>query len=80
MIKDKSEREMKNFAYNIAWLRKEHGYSKKKMAKILNIGIGSLNKLENGEIPPRMDIQPMINVWLHFGIHPKELIETRLEK
>lgn len=80
MSKEQTENELKNFTHNVVYLRKEYGYSKSKMSKILNIGIGSLNKLEKGEVPQRMTIKPIINVWKHFGIHPKNQLETRLKK
>ena len=41
------------FAHNLTWLRKKHGLSKRDMARRLGIGMESLNKLEQGIIPPR---------------------------
>ena len=61
------------FCYNVAMLRKQHHLSKKQMAKILGIGIGSLNKLESGILPPRMDVKVAFNIFDAFDIHPKDL-------
>ena len=47
-----NNKEIEYFCHNIAFLRKSHGLSKKEMAKILGIGIWSLNKIERGELPP----------------------------
>ena len=79
MSKTQTEKELKNLAYNIVFLRKNRGFSKKEMTKILGIGIGTLNKLEKGEVPPRMTVIPIINIWKYFGIHPKEQFEGRLQ-
>lgn len=46
--------QMDNFLHNIAWLRQHYGFSKRKMAKILHIGIPSLNKIESGKCPERL--------------------------
>ena len=42
------QREIKNLSHNIKQLRHSHNLSQKSMAKIMGIGIGSLNKLESG--------------------------------
>ena len=34
------------FMFNVKWLREKHGLSKKEMAKILGISVGTLNKIE----------------------------------
>lgn len=56
---------MKNYAFdneidiflkNISYLRKHNKLSKRKMAEILGIGVKSLNKIENGELPPRIGV------------------------
>jgi len=48
----KNSKDIENFLYNIAWLRKNNGISKKNMAKILKISVPTLNKIENGIHPP----------------------------
>ena len=69
---------MEAFAHNIRWLRKKYGLSKKKMAELLGIGLWSLNRLERGEIPPRMTIDILFAVQKHFGISPSAQLEKRL--
>lgn len=56
------------FCHNVAWLRKHHKLSKKEMAKRLGIGVGSLNKLEGGTVPPNMTSEVLNNLCKHFHI------------
>ena len=65
--------------HNLAWLRKKYGYSKKTMAKHLGIGVGSLNKLERGEMPRRLSVEIFYAVYDHFGIRPSVLLTHWLE-
>jgi len=65
--------------YNITWLRKHHGLSKKRMAKMLGIGLWSLNKIEKGELPPKLGIDIVFAVQKHFGIHPTTQLSQYLE-
>lgn len=60
------------FMSNMVWLRKKYGFSKVKMAKLLGIGVGSLNKIEKGELPPRISVDVVFNIHKHFGILPKK--------
>lgn len=71
--------EFEVFSHNLIWLRRKHGYSKRRMAKILGIGIWSLNKLERGEMPPRLGINIFIAVHDHFGIRPSYQLTQWLE-
>ena len=66
------------FLYNIAWLRRHHGLSKKKMAELLKIGIGSLNKMESGKMPPQLSVAILFAVQDSFGIRPQDLLMQRL--
>lgn len=69
---------MEVFTHNIRWLRKKHDLSKRKMAELLGIGLWSLNRLERGQIPPRMTIEILFAVQKHFGISPSAQLESRL--
>ena len=72
--------EIENLLNNIAWLRKRHGFSKKKMAKLLGIGVGTLNQIERTELPPRLGTEVLFRIQEHFGIHPKDLLAERTDK
>ena len=58
----------KIFCTNIRNLRIKNGLSKKKMAKILGIGVNSLCRLEAGEVPPRLGCHILYRIWEHFNI------------
>ena len=66
------------FLYNIVWLRKHHGLSKKEMAKRLGIGLWSLNKIEKGELPPKLHCDIIFAVYQNFGISCADLLSKRL--
>ncbi len=74
-----SKTAFENLSHNIIWLRKHHGYSKRKMAELLGIGLWSLNRLERFEIPPKLTVD--ILYWLHqqFRLLPHILLTQRLD-
>ena len=74
------QREIKNLSHNIKQLRQSHNLSKKSMAKIMGIGVGSLTKLENGILPPRADVNCLLNLHKHFGISISELFQVHSEE
>ena len=69
----KSENEVVIFGKNIAYLRKTLGLSKTKMARLLGIGVKSLEKLENGIMPPRLNVKILFNIYYLFHIRPKDM-------
>lgn len=68
-----TEREINNMIKNIIQIRKDYGLSKKQMAEIMGIGARSFNKVENGEIPPKMKVDVLFNIQDCFGITPSKL-------
>ncbi len=66
------------FANNIHLLRINNNYSKKKMAEILNIGVGSLRKIEKGECPKRLKADIIYNLSQYFNLKPSQLFEENL--
>ena len=78
MLSEINQKQLDNFLYNISWLRKHNGLSKKKMAEILEISVSTLNKIENGELPPRLGVGVVFNLHRHFGIIPKDQVGERL--
>lgn len=67
-------------SHNVAYLRKQHGLSKKEMAALLGIGIYSLNKIERGELPQRLCVDILFHIHKHFGVRPSVVIGERLEE
>ena len=70
--------EFEIFLANVAWLRKHHNLSKKKMAQIMGIGIKSLTKIENGVFPERLRINVYFNIQRYFKISVKDQLEKYL--
>ena len=64
--------------HNIAFLRKHHNLSKKEMAQLLHIGIGSLNKIESGVLPERLSAEILVHLANHFNYTTAELLSHRL--
>ena len=58
---------------NIKILRERNGLSKKKMAQILDIGVTSLAKIEQGIMPPRTGVDIIFKISQHFKIRPHQL-------
>ena len=61
------------FCENIVFLRKHNNYSKTKMAKLLGTSIKSLNSIENGKVPKKLGCRILDNIYINFGILPKEI-------
>lgn len=74
-----NEKQIQILCENIAFLRKENHLSKKEMATILNIGVQSLTKLENGELPPRLRVDIIFHIYDRFGILPQALVSQLLK-
>lgn len=64
---------IENFSKNVKAIRAKNNISKKEMAKILGIGIGSLSKIENGILPPKLEANILIKIYYKFGILPSKL-------
>lgn len=73
-----NEKQIQILCENITHLRKENHLSKKEMATILNIGVQSLTKLENGELP-RLRVDIIFHIYDRFGILPQALVSQLLE-
>ena len=74
----KNSNEIETFLYNIAYLRKHNGLSKRKMAKILHISTSTLNKIESGVLPPRISANVIWRIHLHFYITPTVQFSKKL--
>ena len=74
-----NEEEWAIFANNVAWLQKHHGLSNREMSKKLKISPSTLNKIKNGELPPRISIEIFFHIQKEFGIHPVEQLAKLLK-
>ena len=68
------------FCHNIHSLRKYCKLSQKEMAGQLHIGIKSLRKLENGVIPPRLDIHILLYIHRNYGFTPTQTVTMDLSR
>ena len=75
-MKTKLSQQYKNLTLNIIKLRKENNLSKKEMAQILHISSYSLNKIEKGELHPRLNIDIVFYIEKHFNIPPHKLFHN----
>ncbi len=75
-----NKNELDNVLDNIKWLRRNNNISKKQMAKILGIGLKTLNKIEDGEMPPRLGAGILCNISKHFGISSYKLFEQNFHE
>ena len=57
---------LENIMHNITYIRKTLGISKKKMAEILGLGVGSLEKIEKGILPPKLSVEILFNIRENF--------------
>ncbi|MBO5219882.1 MAG: helix-turn-helix transcriptional regulator [Clostridia bacterium] len=65
--------EIARFCSNIRTLREREGLSKAAMAKRLHIGVGTLTRLERGELPPRLDCCIIFAICDEFDISISDL-------
>ncbi len=70
--------ELDNLLYNIAWLRRTEGLSKREMAKRLGVGRKTLDLMERGEVPPRLSASVIFAVEKRFGVGRSALLSRRL--
>jgi len=78
-MKDKIEPELSNLLYNIKYLRLKHGLSKKEMTELMGIGLGSLNRIESGEVPRNLGTRVIVELMLHFRVSARDLMEKHLD-
>ena len=70
--------ELDNLLYNIAWLRRTGGLSKREMATRLGVGRKTLDLMERGEVPPRLSASVIFAVEKQFGVSRSALLSHRL--
>ena len=68
-----------NLSYNLIWLRKHYGISKRQMAYLLHISVGSINKIERGELPPNLNVDFLFLILKYFHIRPNELLYRQID-
>ena len=61
------------FCENVQKLRLANNLTKKEMAKKMQIGVGSLTKIESGILPPRLDCKVIFYLSREFELTPDAL-------
>ena len=74
-MKKNTNKEIQAFCENVLAIRKRLKLSKKDMAKSLNIGVGSLCKIEKGIIPPKMSCAVLFKINSNFNICYDDIFE-----
>ena len=70
--------ELHCFCENVKQIRKERGLSCRAMAKKLKIGVGTLRKIEQGMIPPRLSCAVLLTIYDEFHIYPEKMFSPHL--
>ena len=63
----------KNFADNITQYRKNNGYTKTKMAKLLGVSVKTINRFETGEVSAYITTKTLSNACALTNMLIKEL-------
>ena len=73
-MKDKNPTKRQIFCNNIKRLRKAKQLSLREMARKLEIGTASLIKIENGIIPPRLNVLIFFSLYDNLGVTPDQIL------
>ena len=77
MEKTTRQTELEILAHNLLWLR--NGYSQRRMARCLKIGVVTLRRLEHAELSPRLGVEFLFEIQRHFGISPSDMLSEWME-
>lgn len=80
MPTDRNAEQVENLCYNIAYLRRRHGLTKKEMALALGIGVRSLSMIEQGKLPRNLGVVQVFFVTQLFRVSMKSLLSSRLDE
>ena len=70
-----NDKELLVLMKNIKYLRLKNGLTKREMAKIIGVGIKTLNQIEKEEFPKRFTVRILYGISEHFGILPSKQFE-----
>lgn len=80
MEKDINRIQVENFMYNLTFLRKKFGISKRKMAELLQVDLRTLTKIENGIVPGRTMVRLLFEIEDRLYIPCGRLLRERLDE
>lgn len=61
------------FCQNVRYLRKYHGLSRTAMARRIHISLRTLDSIESGVLPSKMDCQVLLHIQQEFHIPISQL-------
>ncbi len=67
------------FSHNIKFLREKNNLSKNQMRKILGITSKSLEKIENGILPPKLSANVVFKVQNYFDVPASVVVGEKLK-
>ena len=67
------------FSANIRYLRKKYHLSQRSLAALLEIGVGSLRRLEHGEFSQRVTVHTLHRTCLVFGVSADVVLSEYLD-
>ena len=74
-----TQKQIDNFCRNIRSLRQANHLTQKQMAKLLEISLYSLRRIESGTVPPKLDVDILFKIHETFGILPSRLFAPDLD-
>ena len=77
-MRENNNNELSILCKNIKYLREKNNLTKAEMARVLQIGVNSLSKIEQGNFPPRISCEILFRLHSAFGIAPTDLLRTTL--
>ena len=77
-LSDLISKELRSFMENLVWLRRQQGFSKVRMAKLLGIGTKTINRIESGEFPSGLSVKVILRASRVFHIAAKDLFDPNL--
>ena len=71
---------MEVLSYNISYLRKEYNLTKLNMAKIMGVGIKTLNKVEKGILPAKLTVDFLFRIQKYFNIPVSVIVSKKINE
>ena len=73
------DKEIQILLQNIKYLRETNGLSKKEMSRVLGISVLTLNKMEQGIMPPSVGVDIVFRLSEKFNIKPCDLFKNSVK-
>ena len=74
------DKEIETMLHNLIWLKKDNNFSKKDIAKLLEINVADWEQIEQSVLPKNLKVNIFYIILENFGIHPSDLMYKELWK